>query len=192
MINTPPLIVITAPSGAGKTTIIKKLLQKNCNFCFAISHTTRSIRFGEQEAREYYFIAKKQFEDKIKNNDFLEWAKVHDNYYGTSKQEIQRLQQQNKTVILDIDVQGALELMSRKMSKQDSFLKNALYIFISVDSKETLRKRLIQRATDDMQTIELRLKNAEKELALQKHWQHIIVNREIGKAVGEIEELIRS
>ena len=192
MINSPSLIVITAPSGAGKTTIIKRLLQKHHSFCFSISHTTRSIRCGEQEGREYYFIDKEKFEEKIKNNNFLEWAKVHNNYYGTSKQEIQRLQQQNKTVILDIDVQGALELMSRKMSKEDSFLKNALYIFISVDSKEILRKRLIQRATDDMRTIELRLKNAERELALQKNWQNIIVNREVNQSVEKIEKLIRA
>ena len=82
--------------------------------------------------------------------------------------------------------------MSRKMSKEDCFLKNALYIFISVDSKEILRKRLIQRATDDMRTIELRLKNAERELALQKNWQNIIVNREVNQSVEEIEKLIRA
>lgn len=180
------LVVITAPSGAGKSTIINKLLEKNKGFSFAISHTTREPRLGEVDSREYYFIDKDNFKSKINNNEFLEWAEVHGNFYGTSKKEISRLNQNNKIVILDIDVQGALELMSKK----DVSLKDALFIFISVDSEETLKQRLTKRGTDDLETIELRLKNSKKELALKDKWQHVIVNDNIEKAIFEIEELV--
>ncbi len=119
------LIIITAPSGAGKSTIISRLMQKHPQLVFSVSHTTRTIRKGERDGVDYYFISKTDFEKMIKNDEFLEWAIVHGNYYGTSYQEIEKKTGSGCRVVLDIDVQGALALKKKQVPGRYIFIKTS-------------------------------------------------------------------
>lgn len=177
------LVVVTAPSGAGKSTIISRFMARNSDFTFCISHTTRTPREREKDGREYYFISDESFEYKIKQDHFIEWANVHGHYYGTSFEEIQRLYQKGKKIILDIDVQGSQQL---KLSI------DALYIFISVPDINTLKKRLMRRGTEDKADLNLRIKNAKTELAIQNKWSHVIMNNDLDKACKDFETIVNN
>lgn len=175
------LIVITAPSGAGKTTLIQMLMKNDPDLVFSVSHTTRAPRPGETDGVQYHFIDRPGFDRMVAEDAFLEWADVHGNRYGTSRAEIARLQATGKRVILDIDVQGSLRLQS--------FLK-ALYIFIGVESPEVLRERLVGRATDAPDVIARRVTNAQAELAAGQSWPHVVVNRVLEDAYAQLKTLI--
>ena len=174
--------MLSAPSGTGKNTIIKMLLKKDLPLEYSISTTTRKPRKGERHAKHYYFLTHEQFIEKIKKNEFLEHARVFDNYYGTSIQEIERIQKKEKIPILDIDVQGALQMKSKA--------KNLRMFFIIPPSIEVLAKRLLMRNTETPQEVKKRLKLAEKELACKNSFDHVIVNDQLGRAVQEICSLI--
>ena len=176
------LIVVTAPSGAGKSTIISRFLKKHPNFGFCVSHTTRDLRPNEKEGQEYYFLSESEFKKKIERNEFIEWAKVYNHYYGTSFAEIDRFRAKKK-VILDVDIQGSFRL-------QKQF--DALYIFISVPDVKTLKNRLINRGTEEESELEIRLKVAKKELSLQRQWKHVIMNKNIDEACEEFETIVNN
>ncbi|HBE03230.1 MAG TPA: guanylate kinase [Spirochaetia bacterium] len=177
-------IVITAPSGAGKSTLIEKLRKQDPALVFSVSYTTRAPRGREQHGREYFFISEQEFRKMISNNEFLEWAEVHGNLYGTSSAFINEQLSCGKTVLLDIDVQGSIILMDKGVK--------AVYIFISVPSIAELEKRLRRRATDAPEVIEKRLKNAEKEMAEMHRWQHVIINDNLERAFQNLKIIIYS
>ena len=153
------LIVVSGPSGAGKSTVTK-MIRKSLNIPLAISATTRSPRIGEKDKVDYYFMKKEDFENGIKNNDFLEYACVHENYYGTLKSEVENKLMSGENVILEIDVQGGMQIKEK--------FNEAVLVFFKAPSVEELEKRLRFRNTDSDEVINLRLKNAIKELEYEK------------------------
>jgi guanylate kinase len=177
------LIVVSGPSGAGKSSLLKKLLAKyEGQILFSVSYTSREKRVGEEDGIDYNFISKSEFEDKIKNNVFLEWAIVHNNYYGTSSEYIKNIVDKGIDCILDIDVQGGLNLMSKMI--------DAIYIFIAPPSIDTLKERLIGRATDSIEVINRRVENAKKEILEKDKYQHIIINDNFDEAFDKLEKII--
>ncbi|MBN1500423.1 MAG: guanylate kinase [Spirochaetes bacterium] len=182
MRNDSITLVLSAPSGAGKSTIIKRLMQKRSDLDFSISTTTRQIRPGEVDGVNYYFTTPEIFEEKIRNDDFVEWARVHNNYYGTLKKEIDRIQASNRIPILDIDVQGAKIVRSG--------LGNGIFIFVIPPSLSVLRERLIGRNTDAEDQIKLRLKNAVDEIREYVHYDYVIINDILEDAVDSINAVI--
>lgn len=175
------LFIISAPSGAGKTTLCNKLLEKYGDLYYSVSYTTREPRFDEKDGKDYFFISKEKFISMISNDEFLEWAEVHGNYYGTSKKFINEGIESGKNIILDIDPQGARQLRAK--------LSYGIYIFIIAPSIVDLRKRLIDRRSETMDKIELRIQNAKKEIAYFKEYDYIIVNRDIGSSYIELESI---
>ena len=183
MNNCSDLIVISGPSGVGKSSLLKKLLEKHCGgISFSVSYTSRGMREGERDGIDYFFVSEQKFKDDIERDMFIEWAKVHDNYYGTSKKFIENVSKQGKRCILDIDVQGALNLMSKNI--------DAKYIFIAPPSVEVLKERLLYRNTDSIEVIEKRVKNAIKELTFKEKYQYIVINDDFDRAFLELENII--
>jgi guanylate kinase len=178
------LIVISAPSGAGKTTLCKKLLAEFPRLILSISSTTRAPRGQEKNGVEYFFLTKEQFESQIQADRFAEWAQVHGNYYGTSKDVIEKTFAQGNSVLLDIDVQGAALLAK-------SYPQETYRVFISPPDMASLEKRLRSRGTDPEETIQKRLRNAATEMACIKDFDHVIINDELERAYRELAGLIR-
>lgn len=177
------LIVVSGPSGVGKTTLLKRLLNEfNDNIVFSVSYTSRGQRINEINGVDYFFVTKEEFEDGIKNDLFLEYAVVYGNYYGTSKKFIKKCLDKGKECLLDIDVQGGLNLMSKKT--------DAIFIFIAPPSYEVLKERLTKRSTDSKEVIEKRLKNAKFELEQKEKYDYIVINDELEKAYQELKEII--
>ncbi len=178
------LIIITAPSGAGKTSITKHLLGKYSRFAFSISAATRQPRLGEKDGTDYYFLSVEEFNNRINKNDFIEWEMVYEGkYYGTLKQELNRIWQLGKTPILDIDVKGAIHV-------QQQFQKNCLSIFIKPPSVKDLKERLELRGTETAESIQDRVNKAAYEISFQHHFNVVIVNDELAKACAETETAI--
>jgi guanylate kinase len=175
-------VVISAPSGAGKTTLINRLLSADDRFEFSISTTTRPRREGEKAGRSYDFTDEAQFREMIGQDAFVEWAKVHGNYYGTSKKEIDRICCNGKIPIFDVDVQGARTLKCR--------LDSAVYIFIVPPSREVLESRLRNRKTDSEEQIQIRLRNAIKELGEYTQYDYIVVNDDLEVALNELRSIV--
>ncbi|MBW5409954.1 guanylate kinase [Brachyspira hampsonii] len=178
------IVVITAPSAAGKTTLIKKYMANHSNAVFSVSHTTRTKRENEVDGKDYYFIDKEKFEEMISEGDFIEWALVHDNYYGTSFKELEKADDENNILILDIDIQGALYIKEKGI--------DANYIFITPPSMEILKKRLEDRGTETEESIKLRIWNAKRELEYKGQFDIIIENDDIEEAYKKLEEAINS
>jgi len=176
------VIIMSAPSGAGKTSICDAVVKKNKNIVYSISTTTRAPRKGEKNGREYYFVTEAQFKDEIRQKQFVEWAKVHNNYYGTSKKILESIISKGKDVLLDIDVQGAL-----KIKKQ---YKDALMIFIMAPSLKILKQRLIKRNKDSKEVINIRLKNAEKEISYIDKYDYLVINDKLNESIKQIENII--
>jgi len=183
----PCPVIIAGPSGVGKGTIINKLLEKFPSiFGFSVSHTTRDPRPGEENGVHYNFVSKSDFEETIEKREFVEYAKVHTNYYGTSFKAVEKVRNQGKVCILDIDVQGVQNV---KKSALD-----CKYIFISPPNMEELEKRLRGRGTETADKIKTRLTNAVKELEysqLEGNFDKIIVNVELDKAVDEVIHVLQ-
>ena len=179
------LIIISAPSGAGKTTLCKQLLADFPTVDLSISCTTRKPRGKEQNGVDYDFISVEEFKQGIEKGRFVEWALVHDNYYGTSKDRIERSFNNGHSVLLDIDVQGAEQL-------RKSFKETCLSIFISPPSLQELEARLRIRNTDKEETIQKRLKNAKIEMAQSHLFDHVIVNDSLDRAYGELKSILES
>lgn len=179
------IVVISGPSGAGKSTIINKASEHIGSFYFSISTTTRLPRAGEMNGREYFFVTKEEFEADIEEGNFLEYAKVHDNYYGTSLKPALNALNEDKLVIFDIDVQGH-KLVQEKLSKITTS------VFITPPSLSELENRLKNRSLDNEETITRRLENAKKEIKSIKEYDYIIINDDIEKATKEFISVCNS
>lgn len=176
------LIVIVAPSGTGKSTMIKRLKQDLPSIVESVSYTTRPIRPGEVDGKSYFFITREEFLAMREANEFLEWAEVHGNFYGTSKKFVENSLQEGKHLLFDLDVQGT-------DSMKAYFGEQANVIFISPPSVEELEKRLKHRGTENTQVINLRLMNAQKELLRKNDFDFLIYNDDIEKAYQRLIEI---
>lgn len=173
------LIIITAPSGAGKTSITHYLLNKDPSLSFSISATTRQPRSEETSGVDYYFISPEEFHQQIHEDAFIEWEMVYEGkYYGTLKSELQRIWDDNKTPVLDIDVKGAIHV-------QEQFQDNSLAIFIEPPSLEVLKERLETRKTETLESMQTRLNKATYEISFKHQFNKIIVNDDLQKACEE-------
>ncbi|MBI5663967.1 MAG: guanylate kinase [Nitrospirae bacterium] len=178
------LFVISAPSGAGKTTLCRQLLKKNPDIKLSVSYTTRQPRKGERNQIDYTFISKSRFMKMIEKGEFAEWATVHGQLYGTSIKRLKALNRAGYDIILDIDIHGAMQLKKR--------YENAVYIFILPPSAEVLKERLVNRKTDSKDVIATRLDNAKREIPFYKDYDYIVINDKLDKAYKELESIIIS
>ena len=180
------LIVISGPSGTGKSTISKKILEhEEFNLSFSISATSRNIRDGETNGKDYYFLSIDGFKSKIEDNEFLEWEEVYPtHYYGTLKIEVERLKSMGRNIIFDVDVNGALSI--KRKYKEDS-----VTIFIKPPSFEALEERLRKRKTESEDNIARRLRKANMENTYARKFDHIIVNENLDEAVKKSLEIVR-
>lgn len=179
------LVIISAPSGAGKSTIIRHLLDSGINFEFSISATTRAPRGTEKNGVEYYFMSVADFRNRISKNDFIEWEEVYsDQLYGTLKSEIDRIWSHGNHVLFDVDVKGGINL-------KKIFGHDAISIFIMPPSIKELEKRLLQRATDNPEKIKMRVAKAEEEMKLADQFDNIVVNDNLQKAENDIYRIVK-
>jgi guanylate kinase len=178
------VFVITGPSGVGKGTLIKKLLERVPSVALSVSATTRSPREGEEDGRHYHFLTEEQFQERIAAKDFLEYASYSGNHYGTLNSELDRCLEKGRSVVLEIEVQGAQQV---RAARPDS-----VQIFIAPPDESVLRQRLRGRGTDSADAIDRRLKTAEQELAAQDDFDHRIVNDDLDKAADELESIVRN
>ena len=177
------LFIISGPSGSGKSTVTK-LVKDRLNIPLSISATTLKPRNGEIDGKDYFFLTKETFEQKIKNDEFYEYANVHGNYYGTLKEVVESNLNKGLNVILEIDVQGALIAKEKK--------RDAILVFFRTKDMETLEKRLRNRNTDTEEVIQMRLKNALKELEYEKEYDHTIINNDIEESYKKLINIINS
>jgi guanylate kinase len=178
------LFVMSAPSGAGKTTLRHAVLARFPGLVYSVSSTTRAPRAGEVEGRDYVFVSTAEFEDGIRNGRWAEWAQVHDNYYGTSARTLKEALDAGRDVLLDIDVQGAKQICRR--------FPESVTIFVMPPSLEVLERRLTERGTDSAEAIRVRLQNARGEMDERQWYRHVIVNDDLATAVEEVVEVIAS
>jgi len=179
-------ILITAPSGAGKTTLVKMLLEKRNDLLFSISACTRNKREFELDGKDYYFIKATDFKEKIQNNEFVEWEEVYSGmFYGTLKSEVERIWKDNKSVIFDIDVKGAVSI-------KKELGENVLSIFIKPPSKDELYRRLKGRGTETTETLKKRFDRSVLELEFEKKFDKIIVNDNLNLAFNELYNLVET
>lgn len=176
------IIILSSPSGAGKSSLTRALLEIDNNLRLSISATTRKSRLGEQEGVNYYFKTKSNFEELIKQDEFLEYAKIYDNYYGTPKKYVENLLNQGLDVLFDIDWQGARNV------KQNA--ANAVSIFILAPSLEILEQRLKNRATENEEAIKLRIASAQAEISHAHEYDHIITNDDFNDTLHTIHAII--
>jgi len=172
------LFILSAPSGAGKSTLCRAVLDHFPDLLYSISYTTRQPRKGELEGVHYFFIAKDEFEKGIERGRWAEWAEVHDNYYGTSADHLDRGLNGGQDILLDIDVQGMLQILRRYPA--------GITIFIMPPSLEMLRSRLETRGTDSPEVIAVRLNNAQSEMAQKDRYHHVIINDQLADATAEL------
>ena len=179
------IIILAAPSGAGKTTIKSRLLANIPNkLSFSISAATRKIRVGEQDGVDYFFISVEDFKNKIDHNQFVEWEMVYPGaYYGTTVAEIKRIWNEQKTPILDIDVQGAMRV-------KELYGEKAISIFILPPSLDVLKNRLEKRGTDNEVQIKTRIEKAAEEITFSKKFDHIVLNDDLNKASEQVKMLV--
>jgi guanylate kinase len=179
------LIIFSAPSGSGKTTIVRHLLKKFPSLlAFSVSASTREKREHEIEGKDYYFLPKKEFRDRIANDEFAEWEEVYaGNYYGTFKSEIQRLWDEGKAVLFDVDVKGGLKL-------KEIYRENALAIFVKVSSEEEIIRRLSGRGTETEKTLEIRLGKVHYELSFESKFDVTLVNDDLELTLAKSEEMV--
>ncbi len=186
MVNTQnKIIIITAPSGAGKTSITHYLINKYPKLSFSISAATREARGKEQNGVDYYFMSETEFRNKIQEDAFLEWEMVYEGkYYGTLKSEINRIWESGRIPMLDIDVKGAIHV-------QQQFGENCLSIFIEPPSVQELKRRLESRGTETPESLATRVSKASYEISFNHHFNKTIVNDDLAKACGETERVIK-
>ena len=178
------LYVVAAPSGAGKSSLVKALMELDARIQPAVSHTTRAPRGQEKHGREYFFISSEEFDGMVLRDSFLEWAHVHGHRYGTSRQTIEERITHGADVILEIDFQGAINIKR--------IFSNAVLIFILPPSWEELRSRLLRRGEDATETIELRLKNAALEMAQAREFDFVIINELFERAVFDLKTIVHA
>lgn len=180
------VIIFSAPSGSGKTTLVKYCLGVFPELQFSISATTRALRGEEIHGKDYFFLSVEEFKNLIAENAFVEYEEVYqDKFYGTLKSEVERIWQEGKVVIFDVDVKGGVNL-------KKNFGENALSIFIAPPSIDELERRLISRATDDLETIKIRVAKAKEEMTYAEEFDQIIINDDLKTAQKEIERIVRN
>ena len=179
------LLILSSPSGAGKTSLSKKIKEEIKNFEISISHTTRKPRKDEVNGEDYHFISKEEFLKKINNNEFYEYAKIYDNYYGTSKKAVNDLLEKNKNIVFDIDWQGTQQLVKFSNLK---FLK----IFLLPPNKNELEKRLINRNKDSDKSLSKRLKAYEEDKLHWKEYDVVLVNKDLEICYSQLKKIIKN
>ncbi len=179
------MFILSSPSGAGKTTLVKKI-SKNKNYFTSISHTTRPPRPSEKDGKDYYFISKNHFKKLIKKGQFLEHAKVFDNYYGSSKKKVIQKLREKKNVLFDIDWQGTRQIRNKKLNYR------LITIFILPPSKKELLKRLTKRENKNVKTVKKRMKEFKKDLSKWKEYDYVVINDDLKNCYKEILNVINN
>ena len=178
------MFILSSPSGAGKTTLVKKI-SRNRNFSISISHTTRSPRPNEKNGKDYYFVSKNSFKKLIKNGEFLEHARVFNNYYGSSKNLVIKKLQEGKNIVFDIDWQGTRQIRNKKLKYR------LVTIYILPPSKDELLKRLIKREKKNMNTVKKRMKEFKKDLSRWKDYDYVVINDNLSICYKNIMDTIK-
>jgi len=179
------LLILSAPSGSGKTTIVKYLLSKFTNLEFSISACSRSIRSCETDGKDYYFLSVDEFKRRIANGDFVEWEEVYpDSFYGTLKSEVERIWAKNHVVVFDVDAKGGISLKKK-------FGKSALSIFVMPPSVETLKHRLESRGTESLESLNKRVGKAAEEMTYSDQFDKILVNDNLDKSYKQAEIMVK-
>lgn len=178
------LLVISGPSGVGKGTVLHDLMNTQTNLVYSVSATTRKKRDGEIEGVSYFYLNHDEFEKMIEEDKFLEYAHVHSNYYGTPKEFVEKKINEGKIVILEIDVQGALNIKKNT--------DNGVFIFLAPPSLKELKKRIVGRGTETDEDIKIRMNNAKKELEYIKDYDYIVVNDHLNSAITSVNEIINA
>lgn len=176
------MIIIAAPSGAGKSSFVERICQENPQLVDTVTYTTRSVRAGESQGKPYFFVSKEEFEEKIKNNFFVEWAQVHNNLYGTPYYQLEDAWKSHKCVIMDVDVQGAATFKKK--------YPEARSIFILPPSFDELRRRVIKRDGRVPEDIEVRMKTAQAEVARSHEFDIRIVNDDFSTSYSEFKKIV--
>ena len=176
------VFIISAPSGAGKTTLIRKVMEELPGLQFSVSYTTRPPRAGEEEGKDYHFVTPFLFRKMIEKGEFLEWAEVLGNYYGTRVPNLQELDSEERDLILDIDIQGAQKVLQQ--------VDEAIAIFILPPSPEVLQERLVRRGLDAPEIIQRRLANAKKEMEVAQRYHYLILNEKLDEAIEVLKIII--
>ncbi len=178
------LVLFAAPSGSGKTTIVRHLLRRFPQLAFSVSATTRTCRADEEDGRDYYFLSKEDFLDKVAAGSFVEWEEVYGGqYYGTLRSEIERIWQKGLHVIFDVDVKGALKL-------KEAYPDCSLSVFVKPPSMEVVRERLMSRGSETPQTLAIRMSRVEEELAYEPLFDKVLLNEVLATALSEAEMLV--
>jgi guanylate kinase len=183
--NGSMMLILSSPSGAGKTTLTKKIQQKYQNFKISVSHTTRKPRINEVEGVDYFFVSHEDFKKKISNNEFFEYAKIFDNFYGTSRDSVNLLLKNNNNILFDIDWQGTQQLSKFKEL-------NLIKIFLLPPNKKELENRLIQRNQDNIDIISKRLKAYDEDIYHWSDYDYVIINDNLEHCFLQIEKIILS
>jgi guanylate kinase len=188
----PLLIVVSAPSGAGKSSLCNRLVEQFPHMTYSISCTTRAPRGDERDGVHYHFLSTEEFRARVARGEFLEHAQVHGNFYGTLKQTVYDALAEGRDIIMDIDVQGAkqIRLACETMRDDDPIKQSLVDIFIAPPSMEELRRRLCGRSTDSEAVIEKRMRNAEGEMKHQPYYQHTVINDDFDVAVQNLVSII--
>ena len=178
------LLVVSGPSGVGKGTVLHDLMNTQKNLVYSVSATTRNKRDGEIEGVSYFYKTHDEFKQMIDEDEFLEYAKVHNNYYGTPKEFVERKINEGKILVLEIDVQGAVNVKKNT--------DNAVFIFLAPPSLSELKNRIVGRGTETEQDINVRMKNARKELEYIKYYDYLVINDHINSAINSVNEIINA
>jgi guanylate kinase len=178
----PRVFLLSGPSGVGKSTIIREALRRVPGMKLSVSMTTRAPRAGEVEGRDYFFVSREEFQRRVANHEFLEWALVYDNFYGTHRDHVVRMLAGHRHVLLDLDTQGALQIKEN--------CRGTVFVFIKPPNLKVLEERLRGRGTESPDVLQKRMAQAAHEISFEGHYDYSIVNRHLDKAVGEFMDII--